>query len=475
MNDKEHNQRLLRAALVSFLVLTAWTFLFPPKKPVKKRPAATSTEQAAETTKTSSPSVAAIQVATSSPTAVAMPVVKPELFHFAGQVKPSKDEDAIPFELSLTNVGGGIDRFILPGFKERTKDNTPSEEPISLAESVQAEADLSSQMAGVEFGEGTTFSVPLRPVYEVVSSGETKNGKSQVQYRYRTPEGVVVEREYRLDPESFELELAVTIKNNSPQPQRHALRLVTAQRLTPVMEAGGMLFMPPADQLNAACYTDEKVERDLHKELLDEPKSFSDGVKWVGTDRQYFLASVILRDDVEAKCRLEAKGKLARATLQLPETTLRPGEEKRHKFTAYIGVKKPGLLTRVDSQLEAAIDYTILGLNLAPVCQLLLWILAMIHGLSGSWGVAILGLTVLVKLALFPLNQRSGKSMRAMSALKPQIDELKEKYPEDKQRQSEEMMKLYRDNNVNPASGCVPMLLPWGAGISLSGSSVNVC
>ena len=100
-----------------------------------------------------------------------------------------------------------------------------------------------------------------------------------------------------------------------------------------------------------------------------------------------------------------------------------------------------------------------MGLNLAILCEGLLAVLALIYGLSGSWGLAILGLTVLVKLTLFPLNQRSGRSMRAMSRLKPEMEELKKKYPEDRQRQSEEMMKLYRNNNVNPASGCVPMLL----------------
>ena len=82
-----------------------------------------------------------------------------------------------------------------------------------------------------------------------------------------------------------------------------------------------------------------------------------------------------------------------------------------------------------------------MGLNLAILCEGLLALLAFIYGLSGSWGIAILGLTVMVKLALFPLNQRSGRNMRAMAKLKPDIEALKEKFPEDRQRQSEEMMR----------------------------------
>ncbi|MEO1336047.1 MAG: membrane protein insertase YidC, partial [Myxococcota bacterium] len=129
-------------------------------------------------------------------------------------------------------------------------------------------------------------------------------------------------------------------------------------------------------------------------------------------------------------------------------------------FTAYFGVKKPSLLTRVDAGLEGAIDYTLFGgLNLAPLCTVLLWILGIIYSLTGSWGIAIIGLTILVKLVLFPLNQRSMKSMRALSALKPEMDKLREKYKGDQQRQNEEMIRLYREHNVNPAGGCLPLLL----------------
>lgn len=114
-----------------------------------------------------------------------------------------------------------------------------------------------------------------------------------------------------------------------------------------------------------------------------------------------------------------ARGERRFASVVLPEVSLLPGEERRHKFTAYLGVKQPALLSRVDAQLESSIDYTVMGLNLSLLCQLLLKILGLLHRLSGSWGLAILGLTVLVKGVLFPLNQRSGRSMRAMTALKP--------------------------------------------------------
>jgi len=193
--------------------------------------------------------------------------------------------------------------------------------------------------------------------------------------------------------------------------------------------------------------------------LADESESYESGARWVAADRQYFVSALVLRDGTPAGCELSAQGEVVRAQARLPLVTLAPGEERRHKFTAYLGVKKPNLMTRANADLEAAIDYTILGMNLRPLCELLLWILRWFHGLTGSWGLAIVGLTVLVKGVLFPLNQRQGKSMRAMSALRPQMDEIREKYSEDRQRQSEELLKLYRKHNVNPASGCLPILI----------------
>ena len=453
MEESEHNQRILRAAILSIVVMIAWTYLFPqqPQKRKQAKPAETAQTETSSSA-TGAALAAATNVAAKTSTKAVRPIVPEQVEKFSGAVKTGDEE--IPYVLHLTNVGGGIDLFELPSFKERDEDNLPTEEPIRLATSSSEDVDLRGQMAGIQFLEGTTFRFPLRPVYEVKRPRE-----NQVVYTYQTEEGVEIERVYDVSPDSFEVEMAVTIRNNSKQAQRHVMEIGTAQSLTAVMKEGGMMFMPPPDHLNGACYTDGSVERSAQAELVDESENFKDSVKWVGMDRQYFLSAIINRDDSSAECRLTGKGDEARASLVLSEATLRPGEQKRHKFTAYLGAKKPNLLTRTEAQLEASVDYTIMGLNLAILCEGLLALLAFIYGLSGSWGIAILGLTVMVKLTLFPLNQRSGRSMRAMSKLKPQIDALKEKYPEDRQRQSEEMMKLYRENNVSPASGCVPMLV----------------
>lgn len=453
MEEESNNRRLVLAAGLCLLVLMAWPVIFPPPKSTM-----THTEDAAVATSTATDNGTAVATNTST-TVAPQPEVAPEIYTFKGVV--DVDGSDVPFTVDLTNMGGGVESFTLESYFERDKDNRATGEPIQLADGttdIERDADAAyRQMAAVGFLEETTFDVPKRPIYEVVEKTDTG-----VHYRYRTPEGVVVEREYEFRKDSFEVQLAVTVRNESPKAQTHRMQISAALEATDAMMQGDGFFaklIPPPDHLQGLCYTDGEVEREAVQSLEEDTETFSDSVRWVATDRQYFLAALISRDGQDHECRLTAKDRIANAALVTPKITLEPGRETRHKFTAYFGVKSQSLLTQVDAELEGAVDYTILGLDLGLLCNVLLSILALIQRWTGSWGVAIIGLTVLVKGILFPLNQRSMKSMRAMSALKPQLEEIRKNFPEDRQRQSEEQMKLYREHNVNPVGGCLPMLL----------------
>ena len=464
MEEDTQNRRLFLA--VSLCLLVWWTSVLTtgglqgPVAPVEGSAVDTSTPAAAITT------LAAAETSTAAPP-IPTVAVERHTFTFSGAV--DIDEDSVPFDVALTNVGGGIERFVMPSYFERNADNIATDEPISLAnptaEEQDAEVGQFGQAAAIGFGKGTTFSVPERMVFEVVEESADK-----IRYRYRTREGVEVEREYAFRKDSFEIEMAVTVRNRSPRPQDYRLQVSSALQSNQAMKKGGGFFsslVPPPDHLQTQCYTDGDVERANYQEVDGESEAYTEAVRWVAIDRQYFLAAIVARDNDTGECELMARGDTARAVMTMPRVGLRPGEERRHMFTAYFGVKKPSLLTRVNAELEDAIDYTIWGLSLAPLCTALLWILGVMYSLTGSWGFAIIGLTLLVKVVLFPLNQRSMKSMRALSALKPEMDKIREKYAGDQQRQNEEMMRLYREHNVNPAGGCLPMLLQMPIWIAL--------
>ncbi len=466
MEEEAQNRRLVLAV---GLCLVVWWFSVLTAGPGVQAPVSQPDAGAVATSTLSTPPPRmAVTTATATKPPPPMVVADPELFDFEGAVPI--DDERIRFALSLTNVGGGIERFVLPSYYERNADNVATDEPITLANPTASIANPEeaqfAQAAAIGFGKGTTFNAPERMVFEVVEKTEDR-----IRYRFRTRDGVEIEREYAFRKDSFEIEMAVTVRNRSARPHDYRLELSTSLRTNQAMEQGGGFFsgfVPPPDHLQTQCYTDGDVERANYRDVDGESEAYSDNVRWIAVDRQYFLGAIVARDKETGECELMAKGDTARAVMKMPRVGLRPGEERRHMFTAYFGVKKPSLLTRVNAGVEEAIDYTLFGgLNLAPLCTALLWILGIIFSITGSWGFAIVGLTLLVKVVLFPLNQRSMKSMRALSALKPEMDKLREKHKGDQQRQNEEMMRLYREHNVNPAGGCLPMLLQMPIWIAL--------
>lgn len=454
MDDSKNNTRLLLAAGLSFALMIVWWAIFPPKRPPRPaQPPAVATATAAKAAQGQGVATAGTGSSTVAVTQTATRATMPRTtFALEGIVPGAAEGRPVPYEIVFTNDGGAIESFTLPSFRERDSSNQATDREVQLALYAARNEDA---MAAISFVGDSSFELPSDARFE-----EVERGERSIRYRYRTETGVVIEREYaQTSAATFEVEMAVTVRNESRQPTRHRLAIQTTAEVAGAMESTGFFFMPPPDHLNALCFSEGKVKRYGQSAVAESPERFTSQVKWVAMDRQYFVSAIAHRDQLAVECKLSGKGKRAYATLVVDAVDLKPGQEFRHKFTSFFGVKQPTLLTRADAQLEASVDYTILGLNLALVCQALLAILGFIHGFSGSWGVAILGLTVIVKAVLFPLSQRAGKSAKAMAALKPEMDKVKEKFKDDQQRQNEEMMKLMRTHGANPASGCLPVLI----------------
>jgi YidC/Oxa1 family membrane protein insertase len=135
-----------------------------------------------------------------------------------------------------------------------------------------------------------------------------------------------------------------------------------------------------------------------------------------------------------------------------------PGETHPvNRFLVYFGPNQYSTVVKLGVQLERAVD---LGFNwIRPFSILLLRLMVWLHGLLPNYGVTIILLATLVRLVLHPLNMMGIKSMRAMQKLQPEMEKIKEKYKNDPQAMNTATMALYRENKVNPAGGCLPMLL----------------
>jgi YidC/Oxa1 family membrane protein insertase len=146
-----------------------------------------------------------------------------------------------------------------------------------------------------------------------------------------------------------------------------------------------------------------------------------------------------------------------------PLKSIEPGATAQWTSRFYVGPKDQKRLEAIAPNLNLTVDYGFLWWLAVPLFYLLDWF----HSYVGNWGLAIILLTVLVKLVLYPLSAASYRSMANMRRVAPQMKRLQERYADDRQKLSQEMMALYRKEKVNPLGGCLPMLLPMPIFIAL--------
>jgi len=137
-------------------------------------------------------------------------------------------------------------------------------------------------------------------------------------------------------------------------------------------------------------------------------------------------------------------------------TTVAPGAQAAVDLNLWVGPKLQQPLKALDANLPLTLDYGIFSFLAQP----LFWVLAWLYGLFGNWGWAIIGIVVILKLLLFPLSAKQYKSMAKMRAVAPRIEQLKERYGEDRTKFNQAQMELYKKEKINPLGGCLPMLLP---------------
>ncbi|GAB3003269.1 membrane protein insertase YidC [Arenimonas maotaiensis] len=138
------------------------------------------------------------------------------------------------------------------------------------------------------------------------------------------------------------------------------------------------------------------------------------------------------------------------------ESTVAPGAALSREDVLWAGPKAQKTMAAVHPTLDLSVDYGILSFLAQP----LFWLLSVLHGLLGNWGWAIIAIVIVLKLLLFPLSAKQYQSMARMRAIQPRIEALKERYGDDRQKFAMAQMDLYKKEKINPAAGCLPMLIP---------------
>ena len=311
------------------------------------------------------------------------------------------------------------------------------------------------------------------PVPASLRYAVAESGPDAITFVGRTAAWEVTKR-FAWSPEGFELNLTVSLRNLTGQPMGGELGIHQVRAIDPAHEEKPSMFGGVGNLSDADCLVKDSMER-LSPSDKPESKEHPGPISWVGVNQQYFLTAVFpVGGAREGRCVLSASPVARQATAWFP-VTVGPGETVTQRFGAFLGPKESDLLTSAPSlranlsatawspHLERAVDFGIW----AVICKLMLFVLKLFHGLIGNWGVAIILLTVLVKVLLSPLTHRMMVSQEKMKKLQPKLEALKVKFPADPEKQRQEQMRVYTEAGVNPFGSCLMLLVQMPIWIAL--------
>ncbi len=197
-------------------------------------------------------------------------------------------------------------------------------------------------------------------------------------------------------------------------------------------------------------YSEGKLYKPSKKENKVSHQELMGPLNWLGYTSKYFISVVLVPNEAAIAM---TKGLIERADATHLIAGLQINQENHLKV--YIGPKKTVLLESLGMHLETVVEYGWFGIIARPLVNLLHFFNKYVH----NYGIAIIILTILIKLAFYPLSQKSYKSMGKMKEVQPKLAKIKEKYKDDKTRINKEMMDLYRTHKVNPFGGCLPIVV----------------
>ncbi len=452
-------QRVVTAVVACMAILFAWQFFFSPPKPVEEPVAQRSVEDIP---------VKGEAIEQNDP----KPVPSPEVAEAPAYVEKRLPITNERYRAELSTTDAAFTRFELAQYEEavwvrdgkEVKQDRSREQPVSL---VTAEADGAPRQALIRLDvAGKTLSIPF------VEQAAGAPGRVDLA---GTVDGLQVVAEITPDNATYQLayEVRVTNLGNAPRTVSPMVTLGLEQ-----FGGEGSMFSPAPDQVHGLCMVGGSMERKAVGDV-DEGEQYApaEAAGWAGIDRQYFLAAILPDVEGQNRCKMVAQGKTLWLDYLLAAGDIAPGQTAVRKFRIYAGPKRDNEMIAVSPLLKEAINYSLWGIPLGFLARPMVFLMNLFHGWTGSWGVAIMCLTLLVKLLLFPVTYRSVMSMRKMQLLKPELDKIKTQYANDKERQQLEQMKLFRERGVNPIGGCLPMLLQmpvWFALYRMLWSSVDL-
>jgi len=343
----------------------------------------------------------------------------------------------------LSSAGGGIQSFSLSRYNDHPGPKGKPLDIIGSGEMRPLPLKLDLVESQPSFPEVLVYASDA-PDDLSVGAGE----KKAVSLVWESRDGVRITRQYTFAGNLYDIEVDQKVSNGTAG----SLRLRPGVFLTQVFagELGGDSY----SFKGAVVDTAGKIER------LDFKRIRKGGielvpVQWAAADAKYFTLIVMPGQEWSLGGVTLFGEDGVRIALNGSPVVLGTNEVASFSFRAFLGPKVYGLLEKTGKDLEKLVDYG----WFAFLAQPLVWLLTLFNRVTGNYGIDIIILTVLIKIAFYPLTKKSMASMKKMQELAPIMKQIKEKYKDDKVRQQQETMNLYKTYKINPLSGCLPMLL----------------
>ncbi len=336
----------------------------------------------------------------------------------------------------ITTLGGRLKSVRLKYYPGDAGRNSPPREMIK--EGFGGELPLAFKL------EGKGFTLSDEAVHYQTTSGNLQvHGAEQatLELKGKLSNGVAISKTFVFSGQTYGMTLM--IKTEGASEAVSFASLVWTQGAEPHLTSSYQHHGPVA-------LVDRKFIYESATSLKKEEKDLGPGrIRWGGYADTYFLAAMIPPENETNHLLLSSAQGTTTAKLTIP------WKREPITYTLYIGPKDFEALNAVDPSLDRAIDFGWFHFIARP----LVYVLRYSHSLTGNYGIDIIILTFLVKLAFFPLTNKSFQSMAKMREVQPLLERLREQYKDDREKLNKEMMELYRRYKINPLGGCLPMLV----------------
>jgi YidC/Oxa1 family membrane protein insertase len=420
--------RLLLAIVLSLLVFLVWNYFYSGTQ----APQPVSQESSAQAEKKAAPKPAVEAPQPVKEPAPAQPQVPARMLTVEGPL----------YTLEINTRGAVIVHFKLKDYRETVDPKSPMMDLISK-ENPAGTLQLSMSGGSIPGLSGAVFGTTLSKDHLFITDKDLS-----LPLLWTSAKGVLVEKRFIFHPHSYLIGLDVSVFNGSAQ-QISVTPRISLVNDAPLKKAR-YGFEGPTALINGGL-------KEISVDSIEKKDVYKGRIGWIALQGQYFMTSIIQKANSDSELQLDLSSDAVQrvtANWVQPESLLSPQKRKTLSFDLYFGPKKISILKSLDNGLERAVDFGWFDFIARPC----LWIMNQIYRVIPNYGLAIIILTILIKVLLWPLGQKSYKSMEQMKRMQPLMAELREKYKDDKKRINEEMMALYRTYKVNPLGGCLPML-----------------